>query len=212
MNHSFNVEIAKIYGVDGAIIVENLYFWIAKNRANEKHYHDGQYWTYNSVNAFTVLFPYWSYKQIRRILDNLIKKGAINTGNYNKVGYDKTKWYGLSQHIFDVYHLGTSICPNGHTDSPKRAHPITQKGKPIPDINTNINTGIFKNPTIEEIKTYCHERKNKIDPEHFFDYQVSRGWILSNGKKMKCWKATIRTWEKNDKKTPQKQMYATFED
>ena len=30
------------------------------------------------------------------------------------------------------------------------------------------------------------------------DFQEARGWVLSNGKKMKDWKATIRTWERNN--------------
>ena len=57
----------------------------------------------------------------------------------------------------------------------------------------------FKPPTYEEVKAYCDERNNGIDPQHFIDYQESRGWVLSNGKKMVDWKATIRTWEQRNK-------------
>ena len=56
----------------------------------------------------------------------------------------------------------------------------------------------FKPPTVEEVKEYCIERNNNIDAEYFVDFQEARGWVLSNGKKMKNWKATIRTWEKNN--------------
>ena len=56
----------------------------------------------------------------------------------------------------------------------------------------------FKPPTLEEVKAYCLERNNNIDAEYFIDFQEARGWVLSNGKKMKDWKATIRTWEKNN--------------
>ena len=56
----------------------------------------------------------------------------------------------------------------------------------------------FKPPTVEEVKEYCLERNNNIDAEYFVDFQEARGWVLSNGKKMKNWKATIRTWEKNN--------------
>ena len=42
----------------------------------------------------------------------------------------------------------------------------------------------FVPPTLEEVAAYCKERNNGIDPQHFIDYQDSRGWILSNGKKM----------------------------
>ena len=53
----------------------------------------------------------------------------------------------------------------------------------------------FKKPTIEEIKQYCIERKNKINAEHFFDYYESKGWIVGKTS-MKDWKAAIRTWER----------------
>jgi hypothetical protein len=55
----------------------------------------------------------------------------------------------------------------------------------------------FTPPTLDEVKAYCIERNNNIDAEYFIDFQEARGWVLSNGKKMKDWKATIRTWERN---------------
>ena len=70
----------------------------------------------------------------------------------------------------------------------------------------------FTPPTFEEVKAYCEERKNGIDPQHFIDYQESRGWVLSNGKKMVDWKATIRTWEQRDKKPEPKKTGPTNEE
>ena len=58
----------------------------------------------------------------------------------------------------------------------------------------------FTPPTFEEVKAYCEERKNGIDPQHFIDYYQARGWVLSNGKKMVDFKAAIRTWEQRNKK------------
>ena len=55
----------------------------------------------------------------------------------------------------------------------------------------------FIPPTLDEVAAYCKERNNGIDPQYFLDYQTARDWVLSNGKKCKDWKATIRTWEKN---------------
>lgn len=77
MLYSFNVNIAVEYGVEEAIFLHNLYFWIAKNKANNKHFYEGAFWTYNSLEAFTELFPFWSQKQIRRIIKKLKDKGAI---------------------------------------------------------------------------------------------------------------------------------------
>lgn len=57
---------------------------------------------------------------------------------------------------------------------------------------------VFQIPTMEEIKSYCTERKNKIDAQYFLDYQNARDWILKGGQKVKDWKAVIRTWERNN--------------
>ena len=55
----------------------------------------------------------------------------------------------------------------------------------------------FTKPTVEEIKQYCLERKNKIDAEHFFDYYESKGWKIGKNS-MKNWKAAVRTWERKN--------------
>ena len=38
MQHSFNIELAKEYGILEAIIINNLFFWIEKNKANNVSY------------------------------------------------------------------------------------------------------------------------------------------------------------------------------
>ena len=126
MYYSFNSEIAIKYGVDGAIMIENLHFWISKNKANEKHFYDGRYWTYNSLKAFEKLFPFWSSRQIERILRNLINQGAIVTGNYNKIPYDRTKWYALTESVISIY-------ANGEIEERKCVNENTETVEPIPD-------------------------------------------------------------------------------
>lgn len=140
MNYTFSVEVAKQCGVEEAVMLENIHYWIIKNKANNKHYYDNNYWTYNSVKAFTELFPFWSYKQVRRILSNLENKGFIKTGNYNQLKYDQTKWYCITESGFKLF--GESIinkndCPNENFQLPKTANRIAEKDKPIPYINTD---------------------------------------------------------------------------
>lgn len=57
----------------------------------------------------------------------------------------------------------------------------------------------FIKPTVEEIKKYCEERNNGIDAEYFYEYYEAREWLIKN-KPMVSWKASVITWEKNDKK------------
>ena len=130
MEHSFDIEVAKEYGVNCAIILKNIYYWVEKNRANDKHFYDGSYWTYNSIKAFNELFPYLSEKQIRSALEKLENEGLILTGNYNKKPYDRTKWYAISE-------KGKCILLKGQMELTKKANGIAPEGEPIPDINTD---------------------------------------------------------------------------
>ena len=127
MKYMFDVELAKKYGLEEAIFLENLIFWVIRNRANQINYFDGRTWTYNSVRAFNVLFPFWTTKQMRRVLDSLLKQGVIVKGNYNKNPYDRTLWYALAEE-------DTFICRYGQVDLPKPPNEFCEKGQPIPDI------------------------------------------------------------------------------
>lgn len=65
----------------------------------------------------------------------------------------------------------------------------------------------FVKPTVEEIKAYCEERKNSVDPDSFFNYYESKGWLIGKVP-MKDWKAAVRTWEKNNYNQPKKDNFA----
>lgn len=53
----------------------------------------------------------------------------------------------------------------------------------------------FIKPSIQDIRAYCLERRNNIDPEVFFDFYESKNWMIGKSK-MKDWRAAVRTWEK----------------
>lgn len=55
----------------------------------------------------------------------------------------------------------------------------------------------FIPPTVDEVAEYCRERGNGIDPEYFVDSYIAKDWMIGKNK-MKDWKATVRTWEKNE--------------
>ncbi len=124
MEYSFDIEIAEKHGVNEAIVIKNLQFWITKNKANSKHFYDGQTWTYNSIKAFKELFPFWSERQIRSIFEKLIEKGIIITGNFNKIGYDRTLWYTI---------IDKSICPISKIHLSEMSNGSDKIDKPIPD-------------------------------------------------------------------------------
>lgn len=53
----------------------------------------------------------------------------------------------------------------------------------------------FSPPSVEEVRAYCQERGNGIDPEAFVDFYAARGWKYGAGRPIVDWKAAVRTWE-----------------
>ena len=70
------------------------------------------------------------------------------------------------------------------------------------------NNKRFTPPTVEEVRAYCNERNNTVDPETFVNFYESKGWCVGKTK-MKDWKASVRTWERN-RKTESKSAYDLY--
>lgn len=128
--YSFTAEWALAFGVNGAILLSNLYFWVKKNRENDVNFHDDRYWTYNTLDAFAEQFPFWSKDQIKRIMKDLRDKGVILVGNYNANKYDRTLWYSV-----DFDKVESMLM-----DVAKSPYQEDEIATPIPDVNTNINS------------------------------------------------------------------------
>lgn len=65
-------------------------------------------------------------------------------------------------------------------------------------IDTKTKRKRFVPPTLEEVRAYCQERKNHVDPERFVDFYESKGWMVGKNR-MINWKAAVRNWEKSEK-------------
>lgn len=84
--------LASEIGLNEAIILQQLHFWISKS----KNFEDGKYWVYNTYDDWQKQFPFWSVSTIRRAFKSLEKKELIETANYNEMKYDQTKWYTIN--------------------------------------------------------------------------------------------------------------------
>ena len=162
--HFFSTKLAKRFGIEAAIMIENLFYWIDKNAANNVHYYDGSYWTYNSVQAFSKLFDYMNITKINRVLDFLEGKEKepkdgksdkklikiIKSGNYNKSKMDRTKWYAFTDEGLEILkECGYELSKN---NAAKRINAFSQNeqmhlvkmnkcnpAKRVNDIISNIN-------------------------------------------------------------------------
>ena len=169
-NHYFNVKEAEKLGIEKAVILQNFRFWLTQNIANERNCHDGYCWTYNSAKALQKLFPYFSERKIHRLLNQLEKEGILKSGNYNKSGYDRTKWYTIPlEFSYDKNgKCNDQLC---HMDMSEVTNGSTKSVGPIPDSKpddkpNNIYSGLDfskwpKRPGEEYLKELLELRKKK---------------------------------------------------
>ncbi len=157
MEHHFNVATATRFGTDKAILLQNIAFWIKKNVANEVHYYDGHYWTYNSGRAFARLFPYWNEKKISRMLLSLEEEGIIKSGNYNSNKYDRTKWYTIiDKQINDIYEIHWTKVSN-RTEASEQPIPYRK-----PDRKPDNNSYAIAEATQQNILCFREELEKRL--------------------------------------------------
>lgn len=92
-----NKALARELGLNEALVMQQINYWIEINKRSGKNYHDGKYWTYNSIRAWQENdFDYMSVDTVKRTFTKLAKAGYLLVGNYNKDPRDKTKWYTIN--------------------------------------------------------------------------------------------------------------------
>ena len=224
MTLQFDSEIAAIYGVDEAVMIYNLAYWIRKNEANGKHFHDGRFWTYNSIEAFTKLFPFWTARQIRRILKSLEDKGVIVTGNYNSSTYDRTTWYAFDKSIYQNGQIHLTKTSNGKDETGECNFKEEANNNTNELPNIAADGGLFEGESDFKPVTVSKQRRTseplclfvnsryadfqKFDAEftsaEFADIDIAyyfhavADWSAQKGKKMRDWIATARNFIRGD--------------
>ena len=94
------------------------------------------------------------------------------------------------------------------TETKPKANQEITTSKPNENVNVNVNENdnenvnekksgdkpqrSFKPPTLEEVRSYCDERRNGVDAQKFMDFYESKGWFIGKNK-MTVWKAAVRT-------------------
>lgn len=142
----------------------------------------------------------WGRKKVSNFLDVLESDGMIVQNRNNKrtlikvVNYEVYQAFDNQQRTTEEHqenNNGTTEEHQGNTNNNDK-----ECNKNDKEDNMGAKSTRFVPPTLEEVKSYCLERKNNVNAENFINFYSSKGWMVGKNK-MKDWKAAVRTWETN---------------
>lgn len=193
LEHHFPPLIAEKYGVNAAIFLRDIYHWCETNRNNEENYHDGRWWTYQTIGGLCKRHTYWTKNQVEHIIRSCKEKGALLSGHFGENQFNRTCWYALTDEAMALFDGPAPISEKPEMDAPKIAESISEKSEidsqEIPESNR-------KNQKCYKDKNNKTKDKNPIapcanDPEWTMFY---RFWAVYPRKKNKD--GAMRAWRK----------------
>ena len=155
--------LAKEIGLNEAIVLQQMHYWLNMS----KHDYDDKKWIYNSYTKWVLQFPFWSESTVKRAIGSLEKQNLLFIGNYNKAGFDKTKWYSIN-----YGELNKRVTrPSGQNDptiGSKWTDDEFNLNRPIPETTTENTTEtkntLSRNSTrtpYKEIIDYLNEKTGR---------------------------------------------------
>ena len=154
----FDRTLAREIGDRHATVLQQVHYWIEVNRKkkNKEVYKDGYYWTYRSIKKWhEEEFDYLSFSTVRRTFDDLIEDGYLITGEYNKFGADRTKWYRVNkdkisklyEKITNEKHLSNMTNANAQNEQMEKSKmsssEMLKMSQPIQENNKRLNKEII---------------------------------------------------------------------
>lgn len=169
--------LATLIGLNEAIILQQVHYWLKHKEKSGQNYIDGRYWVYNTYEQWQKQFPFWSIMTIRRTMTKLENKGLLIAENYNKAGFDKTKWYtinynalnSLSPSSVQFEHIVCSNCTDGsvqneQTNTIEYTETTTKKikglnGAELKQLHASATTMPFNSSILEKqiVKSCCKQ-------------------------------------------------------
>lgn len=104
----FNADLASVIGLNEAIVISQLLYWISKSEKENRNNIDGSFWVYNTFESWQEQFPFWSIRTLKRVFASLENSGYIRSGRFNRMSRDQTRWYTV-----DVKRVNETLVAHG---------------------------------------------------------------------------------------------------
>ncbi|MCP9773962.1 hypothetical protein KBY66_15340 [Synechococcus sp. Tobar12-5m-g] len=96
--HSFSKTLADVHGISEAIVLK----FLAHKTRKSSNVKDDKQWYYGSLDALTEKCPYLGRSTIDDAVKSLAAKGMVEIGNYNKLPFDRTRWYHVPEYYWEA--------------------------------------------------------------------------------------------------------------
>lgn len=87
----FSPTLAKRLGINEALVLQQIHFWISVNEQKGTTQHGGFTWTYNRMDDWLKEFPWMSKRTLERVLQKLERKHKVLVGRRTP----NRKWYRI---------------------------------------------------------------------------------------------------------------------
>lgn len=133
--HTFNIEVAKDFGLPAAVIFNNIYFWWNHNKAENLESHKERCWTYTTTAGLERQFPYLTNSQIRTALKKLIDGGMLITGDFSPDRHKRPTYYSVTElgEMYMTPAVSAEMRERARNKANGEHEPATTPGNPFAD-------------------------------------------------------------------------------
>ncbi|ETA73238.1 DnaD domain protein [Ligilactobacillus equi] len=177
------VDMAVIFGLNEAIFLKQLNYWL---QGSSGKLINGRLWVYNSYDNWQKdNFPFWSVSTVKRIIKKLENQGLVLVENYNKAGFDKTKWYSIDFDKFDnlmANRLGQNDQTSGSKWNGARGQSEQTNTRDYTEITTEIPSAT-SNAEIEQLADVQAHYQTNLRPRGGIPSAVNQ-WLADYTKQL----------------------------
>lgn len=158
-------HMASVLGLNEAIVLQQVHYWIELNKKEGRNFHEGRYWTYNTYEEWNEQFPFWSKETIKRVFKRLRNMKLIIVDRFNVYQMDRTLWYTIDyDKLYSIMNI-TNEPDNSIQNVPMDNIQSVSMDRnnltpPIPENTTEISTETIS-PSVKEGDTQDSKEEMK---------------------------------------------------
>jgi hypothetical protein len=128
---NFYAGLAEVIGVNEAIVLQQIWFYINVNRENEsdRHYHEGKWWVYNSYEQWAKkFFRGLTPRGVQNVILHLEKLKILESTQGVSDKYDRRKWYTVNRDVLETVvdnhyaHSAENVSSHSAESAPSNVH------------------------------------------------------------------------------------------